>query len=43
MPADTWYIFPIKSIPNQPKILLSPHSEKSKHAKYKEAWHLLNG
>jgi PD-(D/E)XK endonuclease len=43
IPADNWYILPIKSIPNQPEILLSPHSEKSKHAKYKEAWHLLNG
>jgi hypothetical protein len=41
IPADTWYILPIQAIPNQPEILLSPHSKKSKHAKYKEAWPLL--
>ena len=41
IPTDTWYIIPIKAIPNQPEILLSPHRKNSKHDKYKEAWHLL--
>jgi PD-(D/E)XK endonuclease len=41
IPTDTWYIIPIEDIPNQPEILLSPHRKNSKHAKYKEAWHLL--
>ena len=41
IPTDTWYIIPIKAIPNQPEILLSPHRKNSKHDKYREAWHLL--
>ena len=41
IPADTWYILPIRAIPNQPEILLSPHRKNSKHHQYKEAWHLL--
>ncbi len=41
IPADTWYIFPIKAIQGQADILLSPHRKNAKHNKYKEAWHLL--
>jgi PD-(D/E)XK endonuclease len=41
IPTNTWYLLPISAIPNQPEILLSPHRKNSKHAKYKEAWHLL--
>jgi hypothetical protein len=41
IPTDTWYIIPIKEIPNQPEILLSPHRNNAKHSKFQEAWHLL--
>jgi hypothetical protein len=41
IPTDTWYIVPIKAIPNQPEILLSPHRKNAKHSKFQEAWHLL--
>jgi len=41
IPADTWYILPIKATHRQPEILLSPHRKTSKHQKFKEAWHLL--
>ena len=41
IPADTWYILPIAVIAGHPDILLSPHRKSSKHARYKEAWHLL--
>jgi len=41
IPADTWYILPIKAVEGQPDVLLTPHRKTSKHARYKEAWHLL--
>jgi len=41
IPADAWYILPIAVIHGRPEILLSPHRKNSKHARYKEAWHLL--
>ena len=41
IPADTWYILPIEATNGQPEILLNPHRPNSRHAKYKEAWHLL--
>jgi hypothetical protein len=41
IPTDTWYIIPIKATHGQTDLVLSPHLEKSKYAKYKEAWHLL--
>ncbi len=41
IPADTWYILPIKATHHQPDILLTPHSKNAKYDKYKEAWHLL--
>jgi PD-(D/E)XK nuclease superfamily protein len=41
IPADTWYILPIKATHGQPDILLTPHSNHAKYEKYKEAWQLL--
>jgi PD-(D/E)XK nuclease superfamily protein len=41
IPTDTWYILPIAAIHGQPDILLTPTRKNSKHARYKEAWHLL--
>jgi len=41
IPVDVWYILPIAAIEGQPDILLTPHRKNSKHARYKEAWHLL--
>jgi PD-(D/E)XK endonuclease len=44
VPIDTWYIIPIKVVCRHKKgIGLSPHNSLSKHAAYKEAWHLLGG
>jgi len=41
IPTDTWYILPIEATNAQPDILLTPHNERSKYEKYREAWHLL--
>jgi PD-(D/E)XK endonuclease len=41
IPADTWYILPIRATNNQPEILLNPRRANSRHAQFKEAWHLL--
>jgi hypothetical protein len=44
VPHDIWYIVPIEmtcGVTNG--ISLSPHNTLSKHAAYKEAWHLLRG
>jgi hypothetical protein len=41
IPADTWYILPIRATNHQPVIVLSPHLTKSKYGLYQEAWHLL--
>ncbi|MFZ0774386.1 MAG: group I intron-associated PD-(D/E)XK endonuclease [Candidatus Sulfotelmatobacter sp.] len=41
IPADVFYILPLAATHNQPDILLSPHRQKSKYSRYKEAWHLL--
>lgn len=41
IPANVWYILPIAVTAGHPDILLSPHRKSSKHARYKEAWHLL--
>ena len=41
IPADTWYILPIKATKARPDILLTPQNSRSKYEKYKEAWHLL--
>ena len=41
IPTDTWYILPIRATHGQSDILLTPHSDRAKYEKYKEAWHLL--
>jgi len=41
IPAQVFYIIPLAATNNQPDILLTPHRQNSKYAKYKEAWHLL--
>ena len=41
IPADTWYILPIKATNGQSDLLLTPHSQNAKYERYKEAWHLL--
>ena len=41
IPTGTWYILPIAATHGRPDILLNPTSENSRHAQYKEAWHLL--
>jgi hypothetical protein len=41
IPADTFYILPLAATNHQPDILLTPHHQNSKYARYKEAWHLL--
>jgi hypothetical protein len=44
IPCDVWYIFPAAvAIASQANLTLSPHLPDSKHAPYKEAWHLLRG
>jgi PD-(D/E)XK endonuclease len=43
IPADAWYILPIRATNRQPDILLTPHRPSSKYGKYQEAWHLLEG
>jgi hypothetical protein len=43
-PIKTWYIIPIGVVCTVKNgISLSPHNSLSKHARYKEAWHLLLG
>ena len=41
IPPDTWYILPIEATHGQPDILLTPHSDRAKYEKYREAWDLL--
>jgi hypothetical protein len=41
VPIDTWYFIPIAE--SASTITLSPHNSLSKHAIYREAWHLLRG
>jgi hypothetical protein len=41
IPIDTWYFIPIAE--SASAISLSPHNSLSKHAVYREAWHLLRG
>ena len=44
VPKDVWYIIPIEVAGKRTSgIILSPHLKTSKHARYKEAWHLLRG
>jgi PD-(D/E)XK endonuclease len=42
VPLDLWYIVPAGvAVNNHCVIILSPHLPTSKHARYREAWHLL--
>ena len=41
IPANAWYILPVKAIHHQEQILLSPHRRDAKYETYREAWHLL--
>jgi hypothetical protein len=42
IPVDAWYILPVDvAINYHSNIILSPHLPDSKHAQYREAWHLL--
>jgi hypothetical protein len=44
IPADTWYIIPIEALGDKANsISLSPHNSLSRYAKYREAWHLMQG
>jgi hypothetical protein len=44
IPCDLWYILPAQAaIGSQTNLTLSPDLPDSKHAPYKEAWHLLCG
>jgi PD-(D/E)XK endonuclease len=41
IPDEAWFIIPLDATHGQKEILLAPHRPRSKYAKYKEAWHLL--
>ena len=42
IPLDLWYIVPAAvAVNHRSGIVLSPHLPTSKHARYREAWHLL--
>ena len=41
IPADAWYLLPLRVTHHQTVVFLSPHMKKSKYSKYREAWHLL--
>jgi len=42
IPRDIWYIVPVE-MTGKSTLVLSPDKADSKHARYKEAWHLLRG
>jgi len=42
IPRDIWYIIPLEKT-GKATLTLSPDLPTSKHAAYKEAWHLLRG
>jgi hypothetical protein len=42
IPVDAWYIVPIAFVRDKKRgLCFTPHNSHSKHAPYKEAWHLL--
>jgi hypothetical protein len=41
IPCNVWYIFPVEALGGAHGVTLSPYLANSKHAPYKEAWHLL--
>jgi hypothetical protein len=41
IPIDAWYILPFEKIAKCLSLHLAPHRHDERHAKYREAWHLL--
>ena len=41
IPVEVWYLIPLAATRGQTEILLAPNRPKSKYARYKEAWRLL--
>lgn len=41
IPTETWYILPIATLGRSYDVWLTPTRKNSRHAQYKEAWHLL--
>jgi hypothetical protein len=41
IPIDAWYILPFEKIAKSLSLHLAPHRHDERHAKYREAWHLL--
>ncbi len=41
LPADTWYIFPVRALTGMRTIALTPHLKGHKYERYMEAWPLL--
>jgi PD-(D/E)XK endonuclease len=41
LPADVWYIFPVKALAGMRTIALTPHLKGHKYEPYMEAWPLL--
>lgn len=39
---DLWYIFPVKRLAGRRGVTICPHRKKNTHARYREAWDLLN-
>jgi hypothetical protein len=43
IPEDVWYVIPIAAVAGiSTRIVLFPHSQRSKYCRFKEAWHLLS-
>ena len=41
IPLEVWYLIPLAATRGQTEVLLAPNRPKSKYARYKEAWRLL--
>ena len=41
LPEDIWYIFPVSRVEGQRGVMMSPNQPGSVHARYQEAWELL--
>jgi hypothetical protein len=41
LPADVWYIFPVRALTGMRTIALTPHLKGHKYERYMEAWPLL--
>jgi len=42
LPADTWYIFPVRALAGKRTIAVTPHLKGHKYERYMEAWPLLS-